>query len=188
MFFRVKEKVIFHKSFEESDLLDRKENFEEDLKTRLDDFVDTQEEKKKRALEEKAKKESENQEFIKQSEEVLSVFKKVRQRSQKKEYIRNMTIKEIVCTFDSEVEVEEINTTIKRQIYEEICNFSLEIVGFQEWIKDKKAHPLLDIKEVRIEEPDNLQRASTPQGTNNKLQLNFHRERWSKTSFKEGGY
>jgi hypothetical protein len=173
----VKEKVIVHKSFEESDLLDKKDNFEEDLKSRLEEYVDAQEEKKKHALEEKAKKDHENQEFIRQNEEIIQAFKRVRQRSQKREYIRNMTIKETTCTFDNEIEPEEINTTIKKQIYEEICTFSLEIVAFQEWIKDKKATPLLETKEVKIEEPDNLQRATTPQGKRINKNSNY-RKRW----------
>ncbi len=164
---RIKEKVILHKSFEESELLERKENFEEDLKSRLDDFVDAQEEKKKKKkqdLEERAKRENENQAYIHSNEEILQAFKRVREKSSKRDYIRNLTIKEIICVFDSEIENEEITNSIKKQIYEEICNFSLEIVGFQEWIKDKRTAPLVEYKEVRIEEPENLQRATTPQG------------------------
>jgi hypothetical protein len=164
---RVKEKVIVHKSFEESSLLEKKENFEEDLKSRLEEFVDIQEEKEKKkrqAEEEKAQKDSENIEFIKSQEEILQAFKRARKKSNKKEYIRNLTIKEVICVFDNEIENEEIESTIKKQIYEEICNFSLEIVAFQEWIKDKKAVPLQEVKEVRIEEPENIQRATTPQG------------------------
>jgi len=41
--------------------------------------------------------------------------------------------------------------TIRKQIFEEICNFSLDIELYHGWLKDKKTTPLVEIKEIKQE-------------------------------------
>jgi len=152
---RLKEKVIHHKTLEEIEGDDKKDDYEEDLKNRLDEAVETIDDEEKK-LEENAQKEEirrRNQEFIQKNLQIVDGFKYARLLSSKKGNIRNSTVREVVCVFDDDFEMEELLNTIKRQVYEEICFYSLDFVAYQEWIKDKKTVPLVE-KEVPVVEQD----------------------------------
>lgn len=179
MLIRVKEKVIEKNAFEDDELMQNDEAFNEDLKHRLAEFVDGQDSKKYEQLNsEKNKKAHENIEFIIKNEDILKAFKEVRRKSGKKEYIRNLVVKEITCTFDPDIDPKDISTTIKKQIYEEVCSFSLDIEAFGAWIKDKKAVPLLDVKEPKHEEVEQI---LIPVAVPGKIFVQISNIRWFQT-------
>ncbi len=129
---RIKEKIIEHKSFEESELLGKNDD-DEQLRNRLEDFIENQDSEDKthtedkKALEQKKKEEKALKDnlYIETYHKIANAFIAARLESQFDEVIRNTTIKEVVCEFDDETPLEETLKNVTVQIFEDICKLKI---------------------------------------------------------------
>lgn len=157
---RIKEKIIEHKSFEESEFLGKKEEDETQLRNRLENFISNQDseenEEAREALQQKAEKEEKaarDQVFMQKNSALIESFRKVRENSKVEDPIRSTVFREVVCEFDEDVPIEETLKTVTFQIYEEICNLSVDSVARKEWMQRKRTYPVKQPQKVVIEPP-----------------------------------
>ena len=168
----MKEKIIEHKSFEESELLGKREEDGDNIRNRLESFMEkndslgrsAEENNEGKGQKEKEEKLLKDQSFINQNLRVVNEFKAARNQSQSNEIIRNMTFKEVVCEFDEEVPIEETLRNTTQQIYEEICNHSQEVKQYKEWGQKKRTLPIKQPTKVNQPVLNPLAETNTQEG------------------------
>lgn len=157
----VKQKVSWSQNEHDLSLLQHKENFEEDLKQRMEDFIENQpdgennqdggeQEEDEGAIELRELRKKKEQEklteedlaYIRESQDFVNTFKKLRKSADPAQTIRKIVLKEIVYEVDPQAE-EESQKVLIDTLLEEICSFSFDIVAFSEWVKNKKIVPLI---------------------------------------------
>lgn len=128
------------------DLADKNENYEEDFKERMDDFIDKspEEEEEEKPVDIKAIEEftEEDKAFILENLNILKFIKETRKKSDRKNLIRNCFILDNVYEVDP-LNEEEFLVNYIDNLMEDLCAFSFDIGAYEEFLKTKKAMPLL---------------------------------------------
>lgn len=121
------------------ELLDPKDNFDEDLRQRMDDFIDGEDpdaEHDGEAPVRKAKQREVLDEadlaYIEENKRFIEEFKKTRAASARDSSIRRTVVRELVFEVDPSSEEESAKQFIDYLI-EEICAFSFDVLSYAEW-------------------------------------------------------
>ena len=152
-------------------MLGKKEEGEQ-LRDRLENFIEGQNSEDKTQNEEikddqaranLEEKQAKDKAFIDQNKKVAEYFKEARRESNFEESIRNTMIKEVTCEIDEEYPFEEVLKNATFQIFEEICNFSQDVVTYREWLQKRKTFPMKHPQKPVLEVPSE---PITSEGTN----------------------
>ncbi|EAR91082.3 hypothetical protein TTHERM_00430030 (macronuclear) [Tetrahymena thermophila SB210] len=166
LLFDIREKVLWNNQEPDMSLLDPKENFDEDIRQRMDEFIDGDEEQQNEDEEneegkpKKQKKEvltEEDLAYIEESKNFVKEFKQTRANSNRNSSIRKSVVKEVVFEIDPYAEEESFKNFIDYLI-EEICQYSFDFQAYQEWIQGKKQVPLCPKEALKLHEEEEEER------------------------------
>ena len=124
---------------------DKNENYDEDFKERMDGFIDKQpEDEEEKPIDIKLIEEftEEDKNFVLENLNIVKFLREARKKSDRKNLIRNCVILDNTYEVDPLNEEEFLNNYIDN-LLEDLCGFSFEIGAYEEFIKTKKAMPLL---------------------------------------------
>eukprot|EP01017_Pseudomicrothorax_dubius_P046843 TRINITY_DN8311_c0_g3_i1.p1 TRINITY_DN8311_c0_g3~~TRINITY_DN8311_c0_g3_i1.p1 ORF type:complete len:258 (+),score=85.99 TRINITY_DN8311_c0_g3_i1:146-919(+) len=135
------------------ELLEHKGNFEEELKSRLEEFVEDNHPSGPLDSVRKAEEITpDDLEFIAKHNEVAEELRKARHDSHLKSPLRNTVIKDFTFTYHPGNDTESLRLFIEA-LLEDLGIFSADIEKFHSWLKEKKVIPFTKPEVVAVEVP-----------------------------------
>ncbi|KRX02221.1 hypothetical protein PPERSA_04843 [Pseudocohnilembus persalinus] len=177
----IKQKVLTNTGDQDLSILDHKQNFEDDLKKRMDDFIENngKEDEQNEEIQEQEEGEEEGEDdenrpkrhreivteedetFIKQNKQFVQDFLSIRSKSDRNAGLRKTVYKELVWEIDPYNEEESLKIFLDNMI-EEICQFSFDIQEYQKWLSERKQVPL-QVKTAPPPPPEPVKQEEVPE-------------------------